>query len=143
MEEAVQTYSGLAQRDLADKLGLDLDHLDLMKTRLEDFQRSNEVWSGQRKRSQHSEVEAQVMKRQKAQSLDSPPPDKPSDQPRAAKLSSLQQRVSTKELLGETSSPQSLSSKNTSKHTHLDWDPKKLPLRSSTASEKSGSTELL
>ena len=135
MEEAVQTYSGLAHRDLALKLDLDFDYLDSMKIRFEDFQkkRSIEVSSEQYKRSQLSEYEAQVTKRQKAQSLGSQQSstsrsDKILDRPQAAKRLSpqapvtkkpdLQPRISMEDLLREPSSPHSSSSKYT---YHLGW----------------------
>ena len=43
MKKAVHTYLRLTQCDLADKLGLDLDQLDLMKTQLEVFQRERSI----------------------------------------------------------------------------------------------------
>ena len=165
IEEAVQIYPALAQRDLADELGLDLDNLDLMKIRLEEFERdSTDILPWQRKRSQHSYDGDSDVKRQKAQSPGSQQSstsnaDKTSGRPNAIKRSSpprLVQRVSTKDLLNPTLSLRSSSSKDTSKYTRLGWehnsaemdairkspqDPKRGP--QSPSSSKSGSTVLI
>ena len=86
MKEAVHTYLKLTQHNLTDKLSLNLDQLDLMKTWLKIFQkkRSTDILSEQHKQLQHLNDEAQIIKWKKAQPFDSQqsstsPSDKKSD----------------------------------------------------------------
>ena len=170
MEDAVQAYSGLAQRDLADKMGLDIDQLDLMRTRLEEFRmETTSALSGKRTRKHRSSNEGRDVKRER------PDPPQPvegsSTQPQIGERPRpplTAPRVPIEDLLRDTPSQQSPSSKG----THLGWETQSakvdasrkklvqdherrntnlntLPLRLSnetgraSQSPKSGSTELL
>ena len=63
MEEAIQTYSKLTQRDLGNNMGLDLDHQGLMRNRLEEFRKEGtSALSGKRTRTQHSSNEGRDVK---------------------------------------------------------------------------------
>ena len=171
VEDAVQAYPELAQRDLADKMGLDLDHLDLMRTRLQDFRRgSTSALSGKRTRTYHSSNEGRDVKRERP---DSPQPvEGSSTQPQIREQTrpplTTAQRAVLEDLLRDTPSLQSPSSKGTQLGWELDSAKRDasrkklvqdhergnrnlntLPLRSSNETEKasqtskSGSTELL
>ncbi|KAL8645904.1 MAG: hypothetical protein Q9210_006448 [Variospora velana] len=110
LEEAVESYTEMALRDLAEVLGLDVDRLDEGLRQFKQFSRTRRRGSqNQRKRSQISLVAAQDVKRQRPSSTPRPsPPYPPPADPEFVKF-----------LLREKSS--SAGASEPSVHTKLGW----------------------
>ncbi|KAL8902642.1 MAG: hypothetical protein Q9207_004511 [Kuettlingeria erythrocarpa] len=87
LEEAVESYTEMALRDLAEVLGLDVDRLDEGLRQFKEYSRIHRRGSQkQRKRSQISLVAAQDVKRQRPSSTRLSPPHPPPADPKLLEL---------------------------------------------------------
>ncbi|KAL9019897.1 MAG: hypothetical protein Q9185_002839 [Variospora sp. 1 TL-2023] len=112
LEEAVESYTEMALRDLAEVLGLDIDRLDEGLRQFKEFSRIHRRGSQkQRKRSQNSLAAAQDIKRQRPSSTQQRRPSSPLPRPGDPEL--------LKFLLREKSSSPGAS--EPSVHTKLGW----------------------
>ncbi|KAL8973457.1 MAG: hypothetical protein Q9197_002299 [Variospora fuerteventurae] len=112
LEEAVESYTEMALRDLAEVLGLDIDRLDEGLRQFKEFSRIHRRGSQkQRKRSQNSLAAAQDVKRQRPSSTQQRRPSSPLPHPGDPEL--------LKFLLREKSSSPGAS--EPSVHTKLGW----------------------
>ncbi|KAL8978008.1 MAG: hypothetical protein Q9177_006512 [Variospora cf. flavescens] len=112
LEEAVESYTEMALRDLAEVLGLDIDRLDEGLRQFKEFSRIHRRGSQkQRKRSQNSLAAAQDVKRQRPSSTQQRRPSSPLPRPGDPEFLEL--------LLREKSSSPGAS--EPSVHTKLGW----------------------
>ncbi|KAI4285303.1 MAG: hypothetical protein L6R35_004688 [Caloplaca aegaea] len=112
LEEAVESYTEMALRDLAEVLGLDIDRLDEGLRQFKEFSRIHRRGSQkQRKRSQNSLAAAQDVKRQRPSSTRQRRPSSPLPRPGDPEFLEF--------LLGEKSSSPGAS--EPSVHTKLGW----------------------